>query len=267
VAREGERLKGKIGDIVLRRGDTVLLEAHPSFVETHRHSRDFYLVSPIEDSTPPRYEKAGTALAILLAMVLVVSLSESLGDITVMLGSVKLAFGRITMLKGALLAAAAMLAFRCCTLSEVRRAIDWQVLVAIGAAIGIGSSLETTGAARSVAGYVVDLVRHNPWLALLVLHAMTSFLTELITNNAAAALMFPFALATAQQLDVNPMPFVMSVITAASASFATPLGYQTNLMVYGPGGYRFSDYLRMGIPLNIIVTLVTVSVAPLVWPF
>lgn len=267
VAREGERLKGKIGDIVLRRGDTVLLEAHPSFVETHRHSRDFYLVSPIEDSTPPRYEKAGTALAILLAMVLLVSLSESLGDITVILGSVKLALGRITMLKGALLAAAAMLAFRCCTLSELRRAIDWQVLVAIGAAIGIGSSLETTGAARWVAGYVVDLVQHNPWLALLVLHAMTSLFTELITNNAAAALMFPFALATAQQLDVNPMPFVISIITAASASFATPLGYQTNLMVYGPGGYRFSDYLRMGIPLNIIVTLITVVVAPLVWPF
>lgn len=267
VAREGERLKGKIGDIVLRRGDTVLLEAHPSFVETHRHSRDFYLVSPIEDSTPPRYEKAGTALAILLAMVVLVSLSESLGDITVILGSVKLALGRITMLKGALLAAAAMLAFRCCTLSELRRAIDWQVLVAIGAAIGIGSSLETTGAARWVAGYVVDLVQHNPWLALLVLHAMTSLFTELITNNAAAALMFPFALATAQQLDVNPMPFVISIITAASASFATPLGYQTNLMVYGPGGYRFSDYLRMGIPLNIIVTLITVVVAPLVWPF
>jgi len=267
VAREGERLKGKIGDIVLRRGDTVLLEAHPSFVEAHRHSRDFYLVSPIEDSKPPRYEKAGTALVILLGMVLVVSLSESLGDITLMLGSLKIALGRITMLKGALLAAAAMLAFRCCTLTEVRRAIDWQVLVAIGAAIGIGTSLEATGAARSVAGYVVDSVGHNPWLALLMIHAMTSLLTELVTNNAAAALMFPFALATAQQLDVNPMPFVISIITAASASFATPLGYQTNLMVYGPGGYRFSDYLRIGIPMNILVTLITVTIAPLVWPF
>ncbi|MGQ9564253.1 MAG: SLC13 family permease [Thermogutta sp.] len=267
VAREGERLKGKIGDIVLRRGDTVLLEAHPSFVETHRHSRDFYLVSPIEDSTPPRYEKAGTALAILLAMVLVVSVSESLGEITLMLGSLKLALGRITMLKGALLAAAAMVAFRCCTLNEVRRAIDWQLLVAIGASIGIGSALEATGAAHSIAGYVVGLVQENPWLALLIIHAMTSLITELVTNNAAAALMFPFALATAQQLDVNPMPFVISIITAASASFATPLGYQTNLMVYGPGGYRLADYLRIGIPLNIIVTGITVIIAPLVWPF
>jgi len=267
VAREGERLKGKIGDIILRRGDTVLLEAHPSFVETHRHSRDFYLVSPIEDSKPPRYEKAGTALAILLGMVLVVSLSESLGDITLMLGSLKIALGRITMLKGALLAAAAMLAFRCCTLAEVRRAIDWQVLVAVGAAIGIGTSLEATGAARSVAGYVVHSIGQNPWLALLVIHAMTSLLTELVTNNAAAAIMFPFSLALAQQLGVNPMPFVISIITAASASFATPLGYQTNLMVYGPGGYRFSDYLRIGIPMNILVTLITVIIAPLVWPF
>ncbi|HOA53852.1 MAG TPA: SLC13 family permease, partial [Thermogutta sp.] len=267
VAREGERLKGKIGDIVLRRGDTVLLEAPPSFVETHRHSRDFYLISPIEHSKPPRYEKAGTALAILIAMVLVVSLSESLGDLTLMLGSLKIGLGRITMLKGALLAAGAMLAFRCCTLSEVRRAIDWQVLVAIGASIGIGTSLDVTGAAQLVAGYVVDSVQHNPWLALLVIHAMTSLLTELVTNNAAAALMFPFVLATAQQLDVNPMPFIISIITAASASFATPLGYQTNLMVYGPGGYRFTDYLRIGVPLNILVTLVTVTIAPLVWPF
>lgn len=267
VAREGERLRGKIGDIVLRRGDTVLLEAHPSFVEIHRHSRDFYLISRLEDSKPPRFEKSKTALTILAALVFVVTLSESFGDLGLKIGSWEIVLGRITMLKGALLAAAAMLAFRCCTLSEARRAIDWQVLVAIAAAFGIGTALERTGAAGVVAGTLIDSLGHNPWLSLLAIHAMTSLATELVTNNAAAALMFPFALATAQELQVNPMPFVISILTAASASFATPLGYQTNLMVYGPGGYRFTDYLKIGIPMNIIVTLLTVTIAPLIWPF
>lgn len=267
VAREGERLRGKIGDIVLRRGDTVLLEAHPSFVEAHRHSRDFYLVSRLEDSKPPRFEKATTALFILACLVLVVTVSESFGDLALRIGSWEFVLGKITMLKGALLAAAAMLAFRCCTVSEARRAIDWQVLVAIGAAFGIGTALERSGAAATVAQAMIKSIGENPWIALLVIHAVTSLTTELVTNNAAAALMFPFALATAQQLNVNPMPFVISVLTAASASFATPLGYQTNLMVYGPGGYRFTDYLRIGIPMNIIMTLLTVAIAPLVWPF
>ncbi|GAB4132222.1 MAG: SLC13 family permease [Thermogutta sp.] len=267
VAREGERLPGKIGDIVLRRGDTVLLEAHPSFMETHRHSRDFYLLSRLEDSRPPRFEKAAAALIILAIMVLVVSLSESLGDVTIQIGSATAALGRITMLKGALLAAAAMILFRCCTLTEARRAIDWQLLVTIGAALGVGQALEKTGAASLIAGSLIDLAGHNPWLSLLAIHVMTSVLTEMVTNNAAAALMFPFALATANTLGVNPIPFVVSIMMAASASFATPLGYQTNLMVYGPGNYRFSDYLRAGIPVNILNTVVTVTLAPRIWPF
>ena len=267
VAREGERLPGKIGDIVLRRGDTVLLEAHPSFMEAHRHSRDFYLLSRLEDSRPPRFEKAATALIVLAIMVLVVSLSESLGDVTIQVGPVTAALGRITMLKGALLAAAAMILLRCCTLTEARRAVDWQLLVTIGAALGVGQALEKTGAASVIAGSLIDLAGGNPWLSLLFVHVITSVLTEMVTNNAAAALMFPFALATAGSLGVNPIPFVVSIMMAASASFATPLGYQTNLMVYGPGNYRFSDYLRAGIPMNILNTVVTVTLAPRIWPF
>jgi di/tricarboxylate transporter len=223
--------------------------------------------SDLEDSKPPRFEKAKTALFILAAMVLVVTVSESFGDLGLKIGSWELVFGKITMLKGALLAAAAMLAFQCCTLSEARRAIDWQVLVAIGAAFGIGTALERTGAASFVAHHLIRWVGENPRLTLLAIHIITSVTTEMVTNNAAAALMFPFALATAQELQVNPMPFVISVLTAASASFATPLGYQTNLMVYGPGGYRFTDYLKIGIPMNILVTALTVTLAPLIWPF
>ena len=96
---------------------------------------------------------------------------------------------------------------------------------------------------------------------------MTTLFTEIITNNAAVALLFPITMATADKLGVNPMPFIITIMIAASASFATPLGYQTNLMVYGPGGYRFSDYLKIGIPLNLLMWIITVSLAPLIWPF
>jgi di/tricarboxylate transporter len=95
----------------------------------------------------------------------------------------------------------------------------------------------------------------------------TTLITQIITNNAAAALAFPIAMSTAERLGVNPMPFIICVMIAASASFSTPIGYQTNLMVYGPGGYRFGDYLRIGIPLNILFGVVAVGLAPLIWPF
>jgi len=114
---------------------------------------------------------------------------------------------------------------------------------------------------------VIGAVGGSPWLSLAFVYGMTAIVTEMVTNNAAAALMFPFALATAANLGVNPMPFIIAVMMAASASFATPIGYQTNLMVYGPGGYRFSDYLRIGVPMNLLMWTVTVLVAPLVWPF
>jgi di/tricarboxylate transporter len=100
-----------------------------------------------------------------------------------------------------------------------------------------------------------------------MIYLITLVVTELITNNAAAALMFPFALATARQLDVSYLPFVVAVMMAASAGFATPIGYQTNLMVYGPGGYRFSDYVKVGVPLDLLIMAITVAVAPFAYPF
>jgi di/tricarboxylate transporter len=107
----------------------------------------------------------------------------------------------------------------------------------------------------------------NPWLALLLVYIVTSLFTEVITNNAAAVLLFPIATGVAAQLGVSAMPFIIAVMFGASASFLTPLGYQTNLMVMGPGGYRFTDYLRIGAPMAILSTLVTTALIPLVWPF
>lgn len=266
VARNGERVRGKIGDIVLRPGDQLLLETHPSFVNQHHNSRHFFLVSRLENSNPPRHDKAAIALIILIAMVAIVTLSEQWGRVSVSLGSWTIDFGQITMLKASLVAAILMIVTGCCRIDQAYRAIDWQVLLAIAASFGIGKALEKTGAADAVTSGVINALGGNEWLTLVALYGITLVVTELITNNAAAAIMFPFALATAHNLGANPMSFIIAVMMAASAGFATPIGYQTNLMVYGPGGYRFGDYLRIGIPLDILVWAVTVIVAPMVWP-
>jgi di/tricarboxylate transporter len=249
VARNGERLHKKIGDIVLHAGDTLLVEAHPSFADQQRDSRDFFLVSRLPDSNPPRHDKALLAVSILVAMVVIVSLEW------------------MSMLKASMLAAGLMIFTRSISIESARRSVDWEVLLAIAASFGLAAAMEKTGAAAEIAQGMVKLAGGNPWVSLAVIYGATLIATELITNNAAAALMFPFALRTAAGLDVSYMPFVIAVMMAASAGFATPIGYQTNLMVYGPGGYRFSDYVKIGVPLDILIWIVTVAIAPLAFPF
>ena len=249
VARNGERLHGKIGDIRLRPGDVLLIESHAGFIPRQRDSRDFYLVSGVDNFTPRRYEKAPMATIILLAMVSCAALNI------------------LDMLSAALLAAGAMFLCKCSTPSRARSSIEWDVLIVIGASLGFGTALEQTKAAEAIAGGVIRLVHDQPWLALAMVYLVTTFFTEIITNNAAAVLIFPIAMSTAERLQVNPMPFVMCIMVGASASFATPIGYQTNMMIYGPGGYRFSDYLKFGIPLNLTIGIVAVMLAPWIWPF
>ena len=241
VARNGERLHKKIGDIVLRAGDTLLVEAHPSFADQQRDSRDFFLVSRLPDSNPPRHDRALIAVGILIAMVVVVS------------------FEWMSMLKASMLAAGLMIFTRCISVEVARRSVNWEVLLAIAASFAVGTALEQTGAAEEIAAGLVQLGGGNAWVSLALVYGVTLLATELITNNAAAALMFPFAMDTAKGLDVNYMPFVIAVMMGASAGFATPIGYQTNLMVYGPGGYRFGDYVKFGVPLDILIWAITVA--------
>ncbi len=249
VARSGQRIDKKIGDIILQPGDTLLLEAHPSFVDEQRNNRDFFLVSRLEDSNPPDHDRALLAFAIVLAMVL---------------GRVALG---VPMINCALVAAFMMMLTACCTADVARRSIDWQVILAIAAAVGLGAALEKTGVAAQVAAAVTGIAGDNPYIALAAIYLLTMLATEFITNIAAAALIFPMAMQTAAGLNANEMPFVITIMMAASASFATPIGYQTNLMVYGPGGYRFSDYARIGLPLGLLIGAVSVVLAPLVWGF
>jgi di/tricarboxylate transporter len=249
VARNGKRVQQKIGDIVLRPGDTLLLESHHSFAEQQRNSRDFFLVSEIEGTNPPQYQKAMLAMTILVLMILAVTT------------------GWLSMLKASLLAAGLMILTRCTTGREARRSVDWQILIVIAASFGLGSALHSTGAAESIAALLIDFAGGSTGISLALMFFVTALLSAVATNNAAAVIMFPIALTTASNLGVSVMPFVITLMVAASTSFATPIGYQTNLMVYGVGGYRFSDYLRIGVPLTILVGLMTILLVPQVWHF
>jgi di/tricarboxylate transporter len=249
VARAGQRVSGKIGDIVLRPGDTLLLEAHRDFVTRQRNSNHFFLVSGVENSQPVRRDRAWAALAILVAMVVVAS------------------FGWLDLLTAAFIAGGLMIVLGCCSMGQARQSVDWSLLVVIAAALGIGQAISTSGLATLVADEIIGLAGGNPWLVLAAVYFVTTVFTELVTNNAAAVLVFPIAVAAAKSLGVDLMPYVVAIAIGASAGFATPFGYQTNLMVYGPGGYRFTDYQRLGIPLDLIFMAVTVALAPLVWPF
>jgi di/tricarboxylate transporter len=249
VARNGERLNMKIGDIELEPGDTLLLEAGPAFVERQRSSRHFYLVSEVTGATPPRHDRAWIACTVLAGMVLAAAL------------------GLVPMVAAALVAAGLMVATRCISSSEARRSIEWESLLLIAASFGLARALEKTGIAAAVAGTTIEAAGGDPYVTLAAIYLVAMLFTELMSNNAAAVMTFPIAWQTAADLGVNPLPFVMAICVAASCGFATPMGYQTNLMIYGPGGYKFSDYLRFGGPLNLIIMVVTIILAPLIWPF
>jgi len=248
VARHGERLRGKIGDIRLQVGDTLLLEARPAFRERFGRSRDFLLVSEVGGFHPPDHARAPIALAVVVTMV---ALAAS---------------GLLSMLEAALVAAGLMIATRCTSGSVARQSPDWQVLVVIATSFGIGAALDSSGAAAFLASALVDLADGDAQLTLALVFVATALLSAVATNNVAAVLAFPVALSSSQALDLNLLPFAVTIMIAASASFATPMGYQTNLMVYNAGSYRFADFLRVGLPLTLVVGVVTVAVVPLVWP-
>lgn len=250
VHRQGERIRQKIGEIELQPGDTLLVEAHPGFVDKYRNDNDFLLISAVAQSTPLRHDKAGVALAILLGLVVCVGLEWT------------------NILVGGFVAGGLMLALRCCSAEQARRSIDWSILIAIGSAIGVGRALEQSGAAHYLATGVIGLFEpFGPWGALAAIFLITMLLTEFLTNNAAAVLVFPIAKATAFGLGVDMMPFAVAIAIAASCAFAMPLGYQTHLMVYGAGGYRVSDFLRVGLLLDVLVAITAVTLIPIVYPF
>lgn len=249
VARNGDRIRKKIGDIRLQAGDTLLLDARTGFLAQQRNNRDFFLVSDTSAKAAVHYERAPIAMAILLVMVAVVSL------------------GLLSMIQAAVAAAALTVITRCCRASEARRAIDWEILLVIAGAIGLGKAMETSGLAAMLGQLLRNLFGSNPTLMLGAIFALAMVLSNIVTAKAGAVLMLPIAMAAARDLNVDFMPYLMAVMLASSTALATPIGYPTNLMVLGPGGYRFTDYLRTGLPLSLVIAIPSVYLIPLFWPF
>ena len=249
ISRRGQRLHHKPGIVELQAGDTLLVETDEEFIERHGNSNDFLVVTEI--GTPARIDRkrAITTLVIVGLMVLANTL------------------GGIEILWSALAAALALLVARCVSFRELRESLDLRLIAVIACSFALGAAIDKTGIAEIVAGALGTWAGADPLWTLVFVYVVTVLSTELLTNNAAAVLMFPIGLAASQQLGVDPMPFVMAVMIGASAGFMSPIGYQTNLMIYGPGGYRFLDYVRVGAPLSVVVGLASLSTIPYFWPF
>lgn len=255
VHRGGEHLSGRVGDIVMQGGDTLMLQSGPHFRDAHANNPDFYLVSGVREGRPVRKEKAWLAFGILLALVALFT-TDWIAEVV-----------------AAFVCAGAMILFGCISPTEARRGVQWNVLLTIAAALAVGEALGKPGPAgepspaAAVAHFVTDATRSlGPLGTLAAVYLLTVAFTELLTNTAAAVLLFPVAISAAAQLGVSPRPFVMAVLFAASLGFCTPIGYQTNLMVLGPGGYRFTDFLRVGLPLTLLLAVLAIILIPLIWP-
>ncbi len=249
VHRNGEVVQRKVGDITLQPGDTLLLDTHGEFVAVHRNSDQFHLVSRVDGSRPVGHDRAWIALMILAALVIMLTM-------------------KMPPVVAALVAAGAMVVSRCVTGTIARGSINWQILIVIGSALGMGRAMEHTGAAATLATGLTDLANGaSPFLMLLMIFFIAVVVATLVTPNGAAVLMFPIAMTAAESLGVDPTPFAITLMVAAGTTLLTPVSYQTNLMVYGAGGYRFLDYARLGLPITILTGFVTAGAAPLFFPF
>ncbi len=256
INRHGHRLTGKIGDIVLRPGDTLLIEAEPDFARRHRGSPDFYLVSELEGDAAPRHDRAWAAIGILGLVVLMLSFS---GRIIPGLG-----IAVPSEIVAAMTGAALMVLFRCCSAAQARDAVHWQVLLVIAASMALGVAMDKSGLAGHIASAMAGVLsavggESSTAAVLAIIYISTWLFTAIMNNNSAGVLMFPIAIRLAEQSGLNPLPAVLCVMVSASCEFISPIGYQTNLMVMGPGGYRLTDYVRFGGPLNVLCGIVCVA--------
>jgi di/tricarboxylate transporter len=242
IHRGDSRVNKKIGDIVLQGNDTLFLLAKSDFGKKWYHSKDFSLVSSSYNTYSKPEKKGNVALVLLILMVLAAALKI------------------LPMLVAAALAAIIMIAARIISVEDAKSSVDVDVLLVIASALGIGLAIQNSGLAHWIANGLINWLQPIGMVGILAgVFVATSLYTEFITNNAGAAIMFPIALATAQQLQLDPKAFMITVAIGASASFATPMGYQTNLLVYKVGRYRFMDFIKTGLIMNLWVGVLTVG--------
>lgn len=250
IRRHGGDIREKLGNVRLQFGDTLLIQGRRDRLQSLRESRDFMLL--MEDTSMPRFRKRKMTIAILI-LVSVVAMA---------------AFKVMPIMVAALLGALAMVLTRCLTIQESYEAVDWRIIMLIAGTLSLGKALETTGGAKLLADHLVNFVGpYGPQAVLAALYLATMLMTEMMSNNATAALMTPIALSVAQSLGTDVRPFAFCIAFAASASFLSPIGYQTNTLVYGPGGYKFTDFFRVGWPVSLMVWVLATLLIPVLWPF
>ncbi len=253
LKRRGEVVRARIAHIRFEEGDTLLLQGHREDLAHLHEERDFL---PLKDLAHLKL-RTGRALAALAVMAGVVAAAAA---------------NIVSIVTAALVGCVVMVFFKCLSVQEATKAIDMKVVLLLGGLIPLGIAMETSGTATQLTGLLNSLYSHldGQWAAFVALgliYLATSVLTALMSNNATAVLMAPLAIGIAGSLGVDARPFLVAVMFAASTCFATPVGYQTNTMVYAPGGYKYADFIRVGLPLNIILFVVSVTLIPLFWPF
>ncbi len=248
MLRRGETINDKLSTISLSLGDVLLLQAHDTDITTLRRDKDFIVL----------HEVPGTALRHRAPLVI--------GILVAVVGLA--AFEVFPILVTALLGCVALLVTRILTIEEAYSAINWQVIFLLSGILPLGIAMQNTGAAGFIAERAVGVVGDmGPVAVLAVVYLMTSIMTDTMSNAAAAVLLAPIAISTAEQIGVDPRPLLMAITFAASTGFSTPVGYQTNTMIYNPGGYKYTDFLRTGVPLSIFFWILSVIFIPRFWPF
>ena len=248
VHRRNQNIGTALDDLVVRVGDTLLLEGAPADIQ--RLSQEMDMVD-VSKPSAREYRRSQAPIA-LLALIGIVALS---------------ALGVAPILALAVLAMALVLVTRCIDADEAFSFVDGRLLAMIFAMLAVGAALESSGAVQLIVNAIAPALRDLPPVLLVwAVYMLTTILTELVSNNAVAVIVTPIAIGLAEAIGVDPRPLVVAVMVAASAAFATPIGYQTNMLVYGPGGYRFSDFLKVGIPMNLLVGIAASATIPVFWP-
>jgi di/tricarboxylate transporter len=247
VARQGHRLEEAPHQVKLRVGDTLLLECPPQLnVDTEKLNSEIQFF----DSEQVPYEGPKTLISttIMIAMVVLSALKV------------------LPLLQCAFIAAAAMLLFRCCTPSQAMKSINWDILMVFAGSVVLGTAIQKTGIAERLAYGILDICGTNPFIVMTAICLVATFITEFISNTAAGAMFFPIMYQAAVHLGYEPFPFLIALMISVSSSFATPIGSPTHMLVYGPGGYRFSDFLRIGLPMNFIILAANVIIVNIIYP-
>lgn len=248
IQRNGETLQGKIGEIQLKEGDLLLLVAGPDFSRLQEIEQDFFIVSKIKEvDNIPAWKK----------FVFFISLGSAFGLAI---------FNILSLFIGLLMVIGITAAIRMFKFEDVKKSLDFNLYIILVLALALGKAISNSGVAGSLAYYFMQVSKGHPVYVLIFLYLVTNITSMFITNAAAVSITFPIALATANQIGLQDItPFVLIIAYAGSAEFISPFGYQTNLMVYGPGGYKFKDYFKLGLPLSVLYLILSVTIVSILY--